>query len=72
MEFPGSESAALTDVQRDIIELLELKGTLSRPEIMGELDLSGSTLHENVKKLVDVGKLVEEMRDGTGYCSLNP
>ncbi len=69
-EFPGIESVALTDIGRKIIELLKSKGRVSRTDILGELGVSKSTLHEQITKLKDMGKITEERDGRSHYCSL--
>ncbi len=59
-EFPGVESAALSDIQKRIVELLEKNGRMSRGEILEKIEISMSTLHTHIKRLVEKEKIVEE------------
>ena len=69
-DFPEMEDALLTAIQRRIMNILDMYGTMSRRELAKETDLPVSTLHYNVKKLVNMGKISEE-KNGTGHsCTI--
>jgi len=70
-DFPAAAgSAALTDVQRSIIELLEKCGELSRAEIRERTGIPKSTLRFNIKKLQEAGRIEEEKKGKELVCSL--
>jgi len=67
---PTAVGAALSDVQRRIVALLEENVRMSRTDIGEELGVSSSALHRHLKGLEDGGLLVQE-REGKGFlCSL--
>ena len=70
-EFPGTESAALTELQQRIMSLLQLKGEkLSRTTLCEELDVPSTTLQRHLKGLVDSKAIVEEKNGKECYCKL--
>ncbi len=70
-DFPATAgSAALTDVQRNIIELLEKCGELSRAEIRKRMGIPKSTLRFNIKQLEELGRIREEKKGKAYLCSL--
>jgi len=69
-EFPGSESAALTELQRNIVALLDKNGKMSRSDILEKLGVSRSTLDENLKRLAENGTINVEKEGKSNFCSL--
>ncbi len=69
-EYPGAESAALTELQKNILALLREKGKMSRSAIRQELGVSKPTLRFNIKLLEEIGKLAEERKGKDHCCSL--
>jgi len=69
-EFPGVPDAIVTEVQKEILMLLEKHGTMSRKELLEKTGISKSTLHFNIKQLVMGGRIREEKKGKEHYCSL--
>ena len=69
-DYPGLTVASLTSTQAEIIKLLETEGPLTRTEIMNRTDIRKTTLHNNLRKLVESGRVREEEKDGSHLCSL--
>jgi len=69
-EYPGWNEAVTSDVQREILSLLEEHGGLSRTSLMEKMNLSKSTLHFNLRQLAGLGLIVEEKRGKKHFCSL--
>jgi predicted transcriptional regulator len=69
-DFPGIKSAALTELQRKVVELLRNRGRMARKELEEELGVPASTLHPHLKGLAEDGTLVEEKEGKGHFCSL--
>jgi len=69
-EFPGVPDAIVTEIQKEILGLLERRGSMSRKELLEETGISKSTLHFNIKQLVLSGRVREEKKGKEHYCSL--
>lgn len=52
----------VTELQFQILKVLEQEGTLSRYQIMKILGRPGSTVHENLIKLVQKGYIADQVR----------
>ena len=53
---------AVTDIQFQILKALQEQGTLTRYELMKITGRAGSTIHENLIKLVQKGYIVDQVR----------
>ncbi len=69
--FPGVGTTVLSDVQRKIVNILQKKGKISRSQLMEETGLPKTTLHNNLKVLVDKGVVKEEQTGTDHYCVLS-
>jgi predicted transcriptional regulator len=52
----------VTEIQFQILKALQEQGTLTRYEIMKIIGRPGSTVHENLVKLVQKGYIVDQVR----------
>lgn len=59
------QTIELTEIQQQILDCLKFHGALTRNQIVGALTRSGTTIHENLIKLTNMG-LIEV------YVPLNP
>ncbi len=69
-DFPGLSEAALTDIQRTILDTLEAGGAMFRSELQEKTAIPMTTLHSNLNVLEKAGLLRQEKRDGKNFCSL--
>ena len=70
-EFPSVHQATLTDLQRQIIELLGKSGKTSWSEIVSGLDVSKPTVHSHIRKLEDRGIVRVESEGNRNFCKLS-
>lgn len=52
----------VTEIQFQILKALQEQGTLTRYDIMKIINRPGSTVHENLVKLVQKGYIVDQVR----------
>jgi parallel beta-helix repeat protein len=69
-DFPSSDEPFLSETQQKIVETLQKAGSLSRAQLCEKTGLPRSTLGFNLAKLVELGKVEEEMRGKEKFCSL--
>ena len=69
-DFPTTEEPFLSETQQKIVEALQKAGNLSRAQLSEKTGIARSTLGFNVKQLVELGKVEEEIRGKEKLCSL--
>jgi len=69
-DYPGSKKASVTDVQKEILSVLSIERTITRKEIQEKTGLASTTLHTNLRKLTDEGKVVEVRSGNLNVYSL--
>ena len=69
-EYPGFRDATIPPVQKEVLDLLEEHGRMSRKELLSKVGISRSTLHFNVKQMVMRGMIHEEKQGKEKFCYL--
>ncbi len=68
--FPGMEKACRSEIQQNILTIIDQRGRIRRSELCSTLQISKSTLHKHLRRLEKMGFVILVKEGRSHYCSL--